>query len=103
MVVSAKRAYALDVLQSIALHEERQGMHIDSTTQSTTCQGQRRSAMKQVGLINEVGRNDTEIDGSKHGRVNLHPIPEHLCVTGRSASEFCCRLGRPSVTLDEEC
>ena len=102
LVERAERTGSLDVLQAMALVEEGQRVHVDGAAQSASGEGERRGAVKQVGLVDEVGRNGAEVDGAEHGRVDFHAVPQDLCVAGRGAPEFGCRLGGAPVAFDEE-
>ena len=57
--------------------------------------------MQQRCPVDEVGRNGGEVGHAEHGVVDAHPVPRHLRMAGRRASEGDGRERGAAVALDK--
>ena len=72
----------------------------DRTAQTAARGINRRSAVQQRCIVDEVRRDHREIDHAQHRRVDLHAVPRHLRMRGRRTAERYCREGCATVLLN---
>lgn len=90
------------VLQPEALRTGGFGRQHDRTAQAAARDVDRRGAVQQLCVVDEVGGNHREIGHAQHRRVDAHAVPHHLRMRRARAAECDRRKRRPSVLLDED-
>ena len=100
-VEGRKRTDALDVLQVKAPLIGRPRRKFDGAAQPAARLVDRRGAVQQRGVVDEVGGDHRKIGHAQHRRVDAHAVPRHLRMRGRGAAKRHGRKGRTTVLLDE--
>ena len=102
LVEGRERPDALDVLQSESPPVGRPRRELDRTSQAAARLVDRRGAVQQRSVVDEVGGNHRKVGHAQHRRIDAHPVPRHLRVRRRRTAERHRRERGPAVLLDED-
>ena len=102
LVEGAVHADSLNVLQAESVGGGRCGRELHHAAQRPARLIDRRRAVQQRGVVDEIRRDHREVGHTEHRVVDAHSVPRHLRMRGSRAAERDRRERRPAVLLDEE-
>ena len=96
-----ERSDALHVLHVEPTRLGRAGREGHGAAQTAARHIDRRRAVQQRGVVDEIRRNHRKIGHAEHRRIDAHAVPRHLRVRARCAAERHGRERGAAVLLDE--